>query len=106
MHQRLLFYKFLIIIKSGDKMKTSRIRKQVVEEISKIPDEKLPQMLDLIHRFKRELKISPTKRNKITSYSGCWKDIPEDTYREFMEEISQRRRTAFSRRRRSAANVG
>jgi hypothetical protein len=90
----------------GDKMKTSTIRKKVVEEVNQIPEEKLPQILDLIHHFRIGLQLAKKKDHRITSYAGCWKDMPEEVYREFVNEISQRRHTAFSRRRNSEADIG
>lgn len=80
-------------------MKISSIREKVVEEVKQIPEEKLPQILDLIHRFRLGLQFSRKPTDKITSYAGCWKDMPEDIYQDFMSEVNQRRHTAFSGRR-------
>jgi len=86
----------------GNKMKISTIREKVVEEVNQIPEEKLAQILDLIHHFRIGLQLSRKKHSRITSYAGCWEDMPEDIYIELINEISQRRHTAFSRRRKKA----
>ena len=87
-------------------MKTSTIREKVVEEVNQIPEEKLPQILDLIHHFRVGLQLSRKQADKITNYAGCWKDMPEDIYKEFINEISKRRHFAFSRRRDHEADIG
>ncbi len=87
-------------------MKISTIREKVVEEVNQIPEERLPQILDLIHHFRVGLQFSRKKTDKITNYAGCWKDMPEDLYQDFMSEVSQRRQAAFSRRRNRETNVG
>ena len=87
-------------------MKTSTIREKVVEEVNQIPEEKLPQILDLIHHFRIGLQLSRKEPDKITNFAGCWKDMPEVIYQEFIYEISQRRRTAFSRRLNREADIG
>ena len=86
-------------------MKTSTIREKVVEEVNQIPEERLPQVLDLIHHFRISLQFSRKKTDKITTYAGCWKDMPEDIFQDFINEISQRRQTSFSRRRNREANI-
>jgi hypothetical protein len=87
-------------------MKTYSIRDKVVEEVNQIPEEKLEPILDLIHHFRIGLQISKKQTLKITDFSGCWKDIPEDLYRDFIHEINQRRHTAFSGRRTRETDIG
>jgi hypothetical protein len=39
-------------------------------------------------------------------FAGCWKDMPEKIFNEFLQDIGQRRKKAFSRRGRSGACAG
>lgn len=87
-------------------MKTSTICEKVVDEIKQIPEERQQQILDVIHQFRIGLQVSKKKTHKIGNYAGCWKDMPEDMYRDFLNEVNQRRHTAFSGRRDHETKVG
>lgn len=87
-------------------MKTSTICEKVVDEIKQIPEERQQQILDVIHHFRIGLQRSQKKTHKINNYAGCWKDMPEDMYQDFLNEVNQRRHTAFSRRWDIETNVG
>lgn len=87
-------------------MKSSKIREMVMEEIRGIPEEKLPQIFDIIHHFRIGLEVAKSRESQIHDYSGCWKDMPEDMYQDFLNEVNQRRRKAFSGRRNFEASVG
>ncbi len=78
-------------------MKTTVLDK-VVEEVKLIPTEKLPEILDIIHYFRVGVQASNAKKNRTKNFAGCWRDMPDDLYHEFIHEIILRRRTAFSRR--------
>ena len=86
-------------------MKTAAIRRKVVEEVNQIPDEKLPQIFEIIHRFRIGLQTSVKRPHKISNYAGCWKDMSDEMYDEYIDEIKQRRHTAFSRRLNREANI-
>ncbi|NIU02102.1 MAG: hypothetical protein GWN01_14700 [Nitrosopumilaceae archaeon] len=86
-------------------MKISSIREKVVKEVNQIPEEKLAQVLDLIHHFRLGLQLSKKKTAKVTDFAGCWKDMPEDVYQDFIRDITQRRHTAFSRRKNRETDI-
>jgi len=88
------------------RMKTSTIREKVVAVVNQIPEERLPQILHLDISLSSRFAIFQKKTDKITNFAGCWKDMPEDLYHDFVNEISQRRKSAFSRRRNLDANIG
>ncbi len=71
-------------------MKISSIREKVVDEVNQIPEERLAQILDLIHHFRLGLQISEKKTTKITDFGGCWKDMPDEVYQDFIDDISKR----------------
>lgn len=80
-------------------MKTSTIYEKMVDEIKQIPEERQKQIFDIIHHFRIGLQISQKNTHQPGNYAGCWKDMPQDIYEDFLNEVNQRRHTAFSRRR-------
>ena len=87
-------------------MEASMIRDRVLEEINLLPDHKLMEIFDLVHYFRVGLQGAGGDVAQIMGFAGSWKDMPEDTFREFLEEIAQRRSQAFSRRRSGETSIG
>lgn len=86
-------------------MKAITVREKVLEEIKSIPEEKLPEIFDFIHSFRLNTQLSIAKSDQAMSFAGCWQDMPDEVYDEFITEISQRRQAAFSRRRNREAGI-
>jgi hypothetical protein len=86
-------------------MKGSGIRDKVMEEIKLIPEHKLSEVYDLIHYFRIGLQQSKEDMDRIMKFAGCWQDMPDEVFSEFLEEIGQRRQQAFSRWRSSEAGI-
>ncbi len=82
-------------------MGASVTRDRVIEEIRHIPEHKLSEVYDLLHYFRVGLQTSKGNADRIVKFAGCWGDMPAETFREFTEEILERRKQAFSRRRTS-----
>ncbi len=94
------------LLREEGKMNVSTIRERVVEEVKLIPDHKLMEIYELIHYFRVGLQSSGGTIDQVAKFAGCWASLPEDTFREFSEEIAQRRSQAFSRRRSSESSLG
>ena len=62
-------------------MGESIIYQQVIEEINRIPENKLV--------------------GQIMKFAGSWNDMPDEIFNDFMEQINQRREMAFSRKNRN-----
>ena len=84
-------------------MKTSITRNKILKEVERVPEEKLPELLDLIHDYR--VGLQPPEDKSGIKYAGCWKDMPDDMYQDFINEITQRRSQAFSRRRDREADL-
>ena len=84
-------------------MKASITRDKILKEVEHIPEEKLPELLDLIHDYR--VGLQPPESKSAKRYAGCWKDMPDDVYQDFTKEIAQRRNQAFSRRRNREADL-
>lgn len=85
-------------------MKASMTRDKILKEVERIPEEKLPELLDLIHDYR--VGLQPPEGKSEIKYAGSWKDMPDDVYQDFIDEIAQRRSQAFSRRRDREADPG
>ncbi len=79
------------------------IREKVVEEVNRLPDEQLEDIFNLIHHFRLGLEANRSKPD-IMSFAGCWKDMPEAEFEDFLNEMQTRRRDT-SRRKRHAADT-
>ena len=87
-------------------MKKSIIRDKVIEEVKLIPQDKLLEVYDFIHYFRMGLEQYKDNKDIVMKYAGCWLDLPNEVFNEFLEEIGQRRQLAFSRRRRGETSIG
>lgn len=87
-------------------MSESIIRERVIEEIRLIPENKLSEIYDFIHYFRVGLQKSKVNIDQIMKFAGCWRDMPDDVFNEFLDDIEQRRKLAFSRRRSGEAGNG
>ncbi|HLG30380.1 MAG TPA: hypothetical protein VI387_09240 [Candidatus Brocadiales bacterium] len=87
-------------------MKKSIVRDKVMEEIKLLPEHKLSEVYDFIHYFRIGLQKSKGNVDQIMNFAGCWKDMPEKLFNEFLEDIGKRRKQAFTRRRSGEASIG
>jgi len=87
-------------------MNVSELRAKVVEEIQNIPEDKLTELLNLIHAFRLRLEPASFPSHSIMKFAGCWNDLPDDTYTEFLDDISQRRQQAFTQRYERPRKIG
>lgn len=86
-------------------MGKQQLREKVVEEISLIPSEKLYEVYDFIRFFRIGIERAKTNKRKVLSFAGCWEDMPDETFNDFMSEITNRRKEAFSGRRKDEASI-
>ena len=80
-------------------MRANIVRNKLLEEIEKIPEDKVSDIYNLVHYFRLGLQSQKANPKKILSLSGSWKDMSEDNFNEFLNEVKIRRKTAFSSRR-------
>lgn len=72
---------------------------QIIKEIQQIPEEKLAELYDFIHYFRLGLEASKKYDDSIMQFAGCWQEMPEEVFEDFSQEIVQRRKRAFTRRK-------
>lgn len=80
-------------------MNLSEIQIRLTEEISLIPQERLPELYNFVHFYRLGLGITPNSADEIMKFAGCWNDMPDQEFDNFLEEITERRQQAFSGRR-------
>ena len=79
-------------------MNSSELRTKVLQEIQSVPDDKLIELLELIHTFRLRSEPAHSPSQMIMKFAGCWQDLPNETYTDFLDDISQRRQQAFQQR--------
>jgi hypothetical protein len=86
-------------------MSQSVEKARVIEEISLIPEDKLPDIYQLLHYFRLGLEASRGRAQSVLRFAGCWQDMPDAEFDAFIKDVSQRRHQAFLRRRTYEAGV-
>lgn len=71
---------------------------EVMEEIKLVPKDRLPAVYDFIHFFRLGLETVRDDTEEIMRFAGCWQDMTDEEFRDFSEDIAERRRQAFSGR--------
>ena len=74
------------------------LQEKILKELEQIPEAKLAELYDLIHYFRIGLEHDH-QENPTMKLAGAWADMPEDMFQSFRENLSHRRRQAFSQRR-------
>ena len=64
---------------------------RIMEEIDKIPEERLQEVLDLLRGFRED------PRNSVLSFAGSWNNMEESDFKDFMKENDRRRHKTFHR---------
>lgn len=80
-------------------------RNKLLDEIAKIPEDKLTYLYNFIHYFRLGLEVKKPDSQKIMQLAGSWNDMPEDDFAEFMNEIKNRRSKAFTSRRKRETSI-
>jgi hypothetical protein len=76
-------------------MSRSELETKVLEEIQLLSEERLVELYDIIHAF----QLAANRTRNTMKFAGCWNDLPDETYAELTEDLTQRRQAAFSERR-------
>lgn len=75
------------------------MREKLIDEIAKIPDEKVPEIFDFLYYFRLGLSAKNPNPKKILQLAGKWQDMSETDFEEFLSNIQSRRKNAFISRR-------
>jgi hypothetical protein len=98
--QELRFKHNIIEFIKGEKaMNSATLRLKLIEELQYIPEEKIPQLYDIICFFRAKIESVKPASNNIMSFAGCWEDMPDEMFNSLLNEVAERRTNAFSGRR-------
>ena len=74
-------------------------RQKLAEEIASIPDDKLTDLFDLIHRYRLNLDVQASNDgSEQNAFAGIWADMADEDFHGLLQDIEERRRNAFSNR--------
>ncbi|MCK9270661.1 MAG: hypothetical protein RBR47_14985 [Bacteroidales bacterium] len=62
-------------------------RNQILKRIERMPEEQLTEL----DKYLKMPEAKNTKKSKVLSYAGAWKDLDDNIFREFTEELIVRR---------------
>jgi hypothetical protein len=65
----------------------TKIRDKILKRIKRIPVEQLTE----VEKYLKMLESQNTKKKKILSYAGSWKDLDDEVFRQFTNELITRR---------------
>jgi hypothetical protein len=71
-------------------MSQLEMREKVIEELSKIPDEQMENIYEFIRHIRTEPQNSRANADKIMGFAGCWSDMPDNAFSEFIQEMGDR----------------
>ena len=74
------------------------LQEKIVDEIRRIPIDRLPQIYDIIHFFRLSLETDRQDKKDVMRFAGCWEDMTEKDFNDLSNDITERRRKAFSGR--------
>jgi len=62
-------------------------RSRIIQRIQKIPSKNLNEIEELVNK----LENRKSSKEKILSFSGAWKDLNEDTFKDFTDNLGEKR---------------
>jgi hypothetical protein len=65
----------------------TKIRNQILSRIERMPGEQLSKL----DKFLKKLAMEKTKKDRILSYAGAWKDMDDDVFQDFTVCLAHRR---------------
>ncbi|OUC16368.1 MAG: hypothetical protein B0A82_02290 [Alkalinema sp. CACIAM 70d] len=77
-------------------MNDSDLRTKVLQEIQQIPEGRLVELYDLVHTFR--LNAKSRQSASTLQFAGCWNELDDAVYSDFLDDVMLRRQQAFSER--------
>lgn len=67
----------------------------ILKEIKDVPVDRLEEVYQFVHSLTLPTQISDTRRKKILSYAGCFSDMDDADYEDFVAHTQQTRSKLF-----------
>ena len=87
------------------KMETQNLRNKLLEEVTKIPDDKIPEIFDFLYHFRLGLGVKKSNPKRILQLAGSWGDMSELEFKDFLDDVQNRRVRAFLSRSSREASI-
>ncbi len=71
----------------------------IYKELERIPQDKRAELYDIIHYFRLGLETKEKMENPTMELAGSWSDMPDRVFDLMLEDITERRKKAFTGRR-------
>lgn len=85
------------MITDQNELNQTDIKFRIIKEIEQIPENGLMELYNIVHFYRIGLEQTFNNKNEKFEYAGCWSDMSEEDYQDFVETIYRRRR--YSNRR-------
>ena len=86
-------------------MEVQNLRNKLLDEVTKIPDDKIPEIFDFLYHFRLGLEVKKSNPQKILQLAGSWEDMSDLDFKDFLDEIKNRREKAILSRSRREASI-
>ena len=87
-------------------MDVSSLKAKLLAEVQQVPENRLAALYDLIHHFRMAVDDTEFNTHATMNYAGCWSNLPDQVFDDFVADISSRRQQAFSGRRTDETSDG
>lgn len=74
-------------------------RTRILREIELIPEDRLPEIYNFLHHYRLGLEAAKEPAGSVMHFAGSWQDMPDEEFAAFTQDVAERRKRAFSRRR-------
>lgn len=74
-------------------------RTRILREIELIPEDRLSELYDFLHYYRLGLEVAKEPAGSVMHFAGSWRGMPDEAFAAFAQDVAERRRRAFSRRR-------
>jgi hypothetical protein len=69
----------------------------IIKEMKGIPADRLEEVYQFVHTLAPKYTTSASKRKKILSFSGAFRDMKKSEYNDFVKTIKKTREELFTR---------
>ncbi|MCB1191351.1 MAG: hypothetical protein H7A23_05095 [Leptospiraceae bacterium] len=86
------------MIAEQNESKQTSFKFKIIQEIEQIPENKLMELYNLVHFYRIGLEQIVSKKTESINYAGCWSDMSEEDFQDFVETTFRRRRHSNRRK--------
>ena len=69
----------------------------IINEINQVPVSMLNDVYNMVHSFNLKVVQKQQNRDEIMNFAGCWEDMKQEDFNDFMDIIKTERNNMFNR---------